>query len=139
MRPANWPRLLNEYIVQAQARYREIGFKPGEFDCCTFAAGWVRLMTGVDHLAEYRGKYSTETEGRALIESVDGSLLEALTKRLGEPVHPSMAQRGDIALRVNDGACGIYFTSGVRMLAVFLGEGGFVLHRIKDTDHAFRV
>ena len=138
-RRAGWARLLNEYILRAQERYQRNGFSWGRMDCCHFAGNWVQLCTGIDVLADYRGKYRTEEEAFALLSANDGTLYDALVKRLGEPVHPSHAQRGDIAYSESLKACGIFFTSGARTMALFLGEGGFALHRAKDTDHAFRV
>ncbi len=137
MRRTNWQRLLNEYIVSEQERYLRDGFHPGIFDCCTFAAEWVRRCTGVDHFAEYRGQYATAARGRSLLP--EGGLRRVLTDKLGEPVHPAHAHRGDIALRESDMSLGIFFTSGSRMMALFLGDGGFILHKAKDTDYAFRV
>ena len=130
--------MLSEYIVSAQEKYKLVGYKPGEFDCAVFASGWAKKLTGVDYYADYRGKYSTDDEARALIAQ-QGGFKAALTAKLGEPIHPAMAQRGDIAFRESDEACGIYFTSGARMLAIFLSSGGFVLHRISETSHAFRL
>lgn len=105
--------------------------------CTTFAGDWVLRVTGQDPIAEYRAKYSTEAEARALLAELDGTLLDALKKRFGEPVHPSKAQRGDIAY-FND-ACGICFVHGARMEALFLGERGFSVHRMRDIDWVFRV
>lgn len=138
MRVQGWQRTLNEYILNAQDRYRAAGFQYGAFDCVHFAADWVFRLTGDDHLAAYRGRYSTQAEGEALLAEIDGTLLEALKKRFGAPIHPAHAQRGDIAYLDGVG-CGIYFTSGARMAALFLGDGGFVMHRARDTTHAFAV
>lgn len=132
-------RQLNEYIIEAQERYKRDGFAWGVFDCVAFAGDWARLVLGTDPLEAYRGRYQSTAEAFALLSKIDGTLLDALSRRFGEPIHPSQAHRGDIAYRIADSACGIYFTSGARMQALFLGEGGFVLQRARDTDHAFRV
>lgn len=139
MRAVGWQRLLNEYVLDSQKLFKRFGYTPGTFDCCVFAGNWVKTCTGKDLLTEYRGKYRTMDEARALLLQLDGSLLDALKIRLGEPVHPAKAHRGDIAYRAAEEACGIYFTSGARMMALFLGQGGFALFRANDTDWAFRV
>ena len=138
MRIDGWQRALNAHILEAQERYRASGFRYGAFDCVHFAADWVLRLTGEDPLAAYRGRYATRIDGEALLAELDGTLLDALRKRFGEPLHPSHAMRGDIAYLDGVG-CGIYFTSGARMAALFLGDGGFVLHRARDTTHAFAV
>lgn len=142
MRVLGWQRKLSEYVIEAQARYKKDGFAWGKFDCCTFAADWVKVCTREDVLSEYRGAYSTEVEAVALLESKAGSVYQELVARFGEPVHPAKAQRGDIALAqlVPGLPCvGVFFTSGAKMRGLFLGEGGFILHRLKDINHCFRV
>ena len=64
-------------------------------------------------------------------------MLDALTKRF-ELVHPAKAQRGDVAY-IEPDKCGIVFNSGARTLGLFLGEGGFVIHKASELTHAFRV
>lgn len=141
MRVAGWARKLNEHILAWQERYQREGFAWGATDCVHFAGDWVRTLTGQDPLEQYRGRYSTEEEARALLAELDGSLYDALVKRFGEPVHPMKAQRGDLAyMAIGElECCGILFTSGARMVALFLGEGGFAMHRARDMLHAFRV
>ena len=122
MRVLGWPRLLNEYILETQKRYQREGFVWGRIDCVHFVGEWVKIATGEDYLSGHN--YSTKGEADALLEK-EGSLYQALVSRLGEPIHPAKAQRGDIAYRKDENACGIYFTSGAYMMALFLGEGGF--------------
>lgn len=138
MRIDGWPRALNEYIVGAQEQFKAQGFAYGAFDCVHFAAGWVERLTGVDPLAAYRGRYDSKESGEVLLAELDGTLLQALEQRFGPPLHPAHAMRGDVAYLDGVG-CGIYFTSGTRMLALFLGDGGFVMHRASETTHAFAV
>lgn len=138
MRIEGWARELNKYVGDAQVRYKAHGFAYGAFDCVHFAADWVKRLTGDDPLADYRDRYDSKETGEALLAELDGTLLQALEKRFGPPIHPAHAMRGDIAYLDGVG-CGIYFTSGTRMCALFLGDGGFVLHRASDTTHAFAV
>lgn len=133
MRPAGWQRMLSEYVLEAQERYKREGFAWGRFDCCTFVGGWVHLMTGVDHMAQFAGKYSTREEAIAIL---GGSLKDKVAELIGPPVHVAHAGRGDIA--IDNDALGLMFTSG-RLYAIFLGDGGFVLQRAEDCECAFRV
>ena len=79
--------------------YRAHPFRWGEHDCALFAFNVVRDLTGVDHAAEYRGRYNTEFGAvRCLKEQADGTLRGAIQKALGEPIAPTLAQRGDVVL-----------------------------------------
>jgi hypothetical protein len=135
-RVVGWPRLLAEYVNSVSRRAATEKFSFGSFDCAHLAADWIRLCTGDDPLADYRGKYASKEQAEALAPD----LLEAIKAQLGEPVHPSQGMRGDIAFRVADGSCGILFTSGARMRGLFLNEqSGLVMHRLQDIDYAFHV
>jgi hypothetical protein len=140
MRAGNWPRLLNQYVTDLSVRAKTESFAYGRFDCVHMLADWIKLCTGVDHLADYRGAYSSKDEADAMLAELDGDLLTALEKRLGPKLHPSQGMRGDAVYRSADGSCGFLFTSGARMRGLFLSEqGGLVLHRLQDIDYAFRV
>lgn len=140
MRKPDWPRLLNEYIAGAQARYEKDGFAWGRFDCCTFAFGWVETCTGDDPMADYRGVYDTEREARAALrKNGGGTLVKACRRYFGAPVAASFAQRGDIVYRKKEKCVGIVFTSGAKMQAAFLSEGGFSVLPATECDYAFRV
>jgi hypothetical protein len=139
VRIEGWQRRLNVYIIAAQQEYKEQGFGYGTFDCVHFVGNWVTELTGVDPIADYRGQYTTEAEAKSLLEQLDGTLYQALQKRFGDPVHPAKAQRGDIAYRESEKMCGIFFTAGARMEALFLVDGGFARYRVRNIDHAFMV
>jgi Zn-dependent alcohol dehydrogenase len=69
----------------------------GEWDCCILAADVALAVSGVDHMADFRGQYTSLREAVALIRKLGhSSLLEATTARLGEPISPLSAWRGDI-------------------------------------------
>jgi hypothetical protein len=139
MRRADWAPALNAYLIESQERYLRNGFEWGRFDCVHWGGNWHQIATGVDPLTDIRGLYRTREEAFALLEQRYGTFEAALAAKLGEPVHPSKAARGDLAYCRSIQACGIYFTSAARKVALFLGEGGFVLHRARETDLAFRV
>ena len=67
-------------------------------NCCHFAAGWVRQMTGRDVLA---GLPATPDARAALclVRRLGGGLAEAWTRQLGvDPVLPLFARVGDVVL-----------------------------------------
>ena len=139
MRVIGWQSKLSEYLIAAQDKYKREGFGYDRTHCVTFAGDWVQILTGVDPIADYRGQYTTEAEAMALLEQLDVTLYQALQKRFGDPVHPAKAQRGDIAYRESEKMCGIFFTAGARMEALFLVDGGFARYRVRHIDHAFQV
>lgn len=70
----------------------------GRNDCCTFAADWVRLLTGCDHLAIFRVLYSDEIGAGELLTEVGGVARGAM-EMLGIPLPTvATAQRGDVVL-----------------------------------------
>ena len=88
----NWQKALNDFI---QSRM-DTPFQWGTNDCCMFAGDAVEAITGVDVMAPFRGKYTTEDESK---EVLAGKRVKTLvTKILGKPVHWSRLQRGDIAM-----------------------------------------
>lgn len=100
-RISTWEQALSDYIGSK----RNEPFVYGVNDCCMFAAGAVHVMTGVDPMAEFRGKYkSLAGSVRALKEIGEGDLEKTIDGKF--PVIPvSSAQRGDIAFF--DGSLGI--------------------------------
>ena len=140
MRQRDWQQRLNAYLIAAQARYAETGLDWGRFDCCTFACDWVVEATGVDPMADYRGRYASKDEALAMLRAnEDGTLEAAYRRRFGDAVAPALLQRGDLAFRKAEKAAGIVITSGARQAAVFLGENGFATMRMRDVDFGFRV
>ena len=68
-------------------------FEWGTNDCCMFAVGAVKAITGVDYGAGYR--YKTE-KGAAKVLAKAGGVEAIATKCLGESISPLYAQRGDV-------------------------------------------
>ena len=137
-RAAGWPRRLNEHLIDSQARFQEIGFKWGVFDCCTFAADWVKSATGIDPMADYRGRYASKEQAMALLrERGGGTLLASLTGLFGKSVHPAKGMRGDLAWRRKENALGIVYTVGARQFSLFLGEDGMASLPISACDACF--
>lgn len=94
VRRADWQRRLAEYIQKVQHRK----FRWGRFDCCLFAAGAVKAMTGKDPMPEFRGQYTSEaTAKQALRDIGSGTLYNTMRAKFGNPVPAVQANRGDIA------------------------------------------
>lgn len=91
MRVDNWSRKLGEYLAEVSDK----PFKVGVFDCALFAADCATIITGVDCVAEYRGKYKTDKGAIRLLKKRHGGLAEAFDAHFAR-IEPSMAQRGDI-------------------------------------------
>ena len=90
-RVSDWESQLCDYI----ASKRDEPFAWGVNDCCTFSAGAVEALTGIDQMPEYRGQYTTALGsaralgGKTLEEVLDGKFTEV-------PI--GFAQRGDLVL-----------------------------------------
>ena len=90
----DWEARLAAYLEPLRLR----AFAWGKHDCCTFSAGAVEAMTGVDPMPEFRGHYSTAIgSARALRRFGAGDLASTLDAKF-ESVAPALAQRGDIVM-----------------------------------------
>jgi hypothetical protein len=87
--PNNRRSILSAYVA---AKERE-PFAWGSNDCVMMVAGAVEAITGVDHAAEFRGRYSSMAAAKRIAGK---SLLEFVSDRF-EKIHPSEAFDGDIA------------------------------------------
>ena len=121
-RLSNWEMLLHEYLMEK----RDQPFKWGVNDCCTFSAGAVEAMTGVNPMEEFVGKYkSAATSHRALIDIGSGDLEQTLDAKFKEcPI--GFAHTGDLAFF--DGSVGVIIGGD----AVFVTEDG--LYRVNRLD-----
>lgn len=93
MRREDWPERLNRVIEQARGRR----FAWGAHDCVTFAADCVRAMTDDDPLELLRGAYEGAAGAARLLAGM-GGMQAAVGTRLGQPVPPARARRGDVVL-----------------------------------------
>lgn len=78
-----------------------------DHNCCTFAADCVFAITGIDAMAEYRGKFKTKKQAFALLRKVSGGGVnkagEKFSKENGlKEVKPTYAKRGDLVIAVNE-------------------------------------
>lgn len=100
-RKPDWEARLTAYLEPLRTRE----FAWGRHDCCTFTAGAVEAMTGVDPMPEFRGQYrSVAGSSRALRQIGGGDLPRTLDTKFRQ-VPASLAQRGDIVM--HDGLLGI--------------------------------
>jgi hypothetical protein len=94
-RRSDWEKRLDDYIRSVQ----RIPHCYGEHDCALYVAGAIEVMTGEDLMADLRGQYRDEETAYTLLTEAHGGTLEgACRDRLGEPVAPLLARRGDVVL-----------------------------------------
>jgi hypothetical protein len=91
IRLGDWDARLCDYI----ASKRSVAFEWGVNDCCTFSAGAVEALTGVDPVPEYRGAYSTALQSARVL---DGKTMEEVLDSKFAEVPIGFAQRGDLVL-----------------------------------------
>ncbi|MBB4611600.1 DUF6950 family protein [Sphingomonas yabuuchiae] len=90
----DWETRLADYLEPLRLR----PFAWGDHDCCTFAAGAVAAMTGIDPMPEFRGRYSTAIgSARALRRFGAGDLPSTMDAKF-ETIPAPLAQRGDIVM-----------------------------------------
>lgn len=122
IRISNWETALSEYINVM----RHVPFEYGINDCCMFAAGAVEAMTGIDAMAEFRGKYDSALSAAKALRDIGNGSLEATIDDKFPEVVISQAKRGDIALF--DDSLGIVSGS----FAWFVSDDG--LERVQRAD-----
>lgn len=95
-RAEGWPERLAEFLAERA----DVPFEWGSQDCVTVAADACVVLTGRDPIAAYRGLYSSEEGGDAIVgEQGLQAFLARLMAEFGAPeCSPSLAQRGDWAM-----------------------------------------
>lgn len=131
----DWEERLSNYID----RVSEQPFKWGSHDCALFAADCVKVMTGTDPVASFRGQYDTGVgAARALRDHGAGTLLKTLKALFGDPISVHFAQRGDVVMldATTTGIC-------VGRFSYFVGregeQDGLVVSSTAACRYAFRV
>ncbi len=87
----DWPERLCQLIEER----RHMKFSWGSNDCALFAADGVRVITGVDLAASYRGQYATDFGAARILEEAGG--LRALAAALEEKPK-GFIHRGDVVI-----------------------------------------
>lgn len=140
----NWHARLGAHVKAALQR----PFSWGDHDCCAFACNGIEAMTGIDPMAELRGRYSTAIGAARALKSFAGGGLceaaEAITGRLYmEETSPLLAHRGDCVLAdVDTGsgrapALGLVGLSG--RTALFAGHVGLTEIPLRNCRRAWKV
>jgi hypothetical protein len=102
---------LNDYLNQTRA----LRFKAGRHDCGLFVAGWVQIITGIDHGEQWRGHYTSLRKGYAMLKASGFETHVDLAASVLDEVHPAFAQTGDIAA-IGDRSIGIFAADRVFVL-----------------------
>lgn len=101
----DWDARLAAYLEEIRA----CPFAWGRHDCCTFGAGAVLAMTGVDPMPEFRGRYRTQLGSVRALKRFGAGTLDATLDTKFVRVAPSLAQRGDLVMSA--GAIGVVWNS----------------------------
>lgn len=121
----DWPSRL-EAVVDA-ARKVKFSYGTSGNDCCRFPADAVAAVTGVDHMAPFRGYRSKLGALRAIRRYGGGGLGEALerwSRETGvEQVPLALARRGDVVVHETPEGPALGICLGARFAAVKEPEG----------------
>lgn len=118
MKIENWEIKLIDYIEATKLKK----FKWGVNDCCSFVAGAVKAMTGVDFYKDYKGKYNDEETAMKALYDVSGyKTIAGMLNNKFEAKQINLAQRGDIVMN-DQRAIGICLGS----TSAFLTKDGLI-------------
>jgi hypothetical protein len=126
----NRAKVLSDHIRQS----RRMPFEWGVSDSVIWLADGVALLTGVDHAAEFRGRYDSCAAGRRLLGK---TLLAFVAERFDRLDHPVRAEDGDIGVvrQGRDLAFGVF----VGAQLYFQTRAGIGIRPRSDAVKAFRV
>jgi len=108
-------------------------FEYGKNDCALWSFKYVKILSGIDLVSKYQGKYKTWAGGRSALKKYgDKNLITYLNNNFKE-IQPSYAQRGDLLmLRGAVGICQGRFS-------YLLNKKGVVHRPTLDCKMAWRV
>jgi hypothetical protein len=113
----NWPDLLAAYIESKRSE----PFAWGSNDCCLFAADWIKIATGHDIAAQWRGSYTTALGARRALD--EGGGIERLVEKAGGiRIETGLAQRGDLVAQESGNGVALGICLGV--VAAFISSDG---------------
>jgi len=128
----DWQARLTDYL-RSVARQ---GFAYGRHDCCTFTAGCVAAMTGVDPMRGFRG-YRTLAAGLRRADARGHVDHIAFVATRFEECPPSFAQAGDIAVVAGATFPSLGIVQGARIHVI--GPHGIGTVPLDAATRAFRV
>lgn len=130
MRREDWLRRLLDIVEENKP------FVWGENDCCTFAARCVDAMTGSDWVEDLSNYYWDQKSAREYIAD-SGGIEAAVTNRIGEPVPPMLARRGDVCLLETGTGYGLGICAGRSALTP--SDSGLVATPMSKVIKAWRI
>ncbi len=87
--------LLTDYLRQAG----RTPFAWGRCDCFLFFTDWVKLVTGADPVAAYRGSYDTERGARRILKDAGGPVMAVENHLAPRGLRQTrLPQAGDVGL-----------------------------------------
>lgn len=113
-RLSDWEARLGAYLEAVRERPHVYG----EHDCALHGASVVEALTGVDHGAPFRGRYSTELGAARALRTIGAGSLEATFDQHLAPVPVAFAGRGDLVMTAS--AIGVCIGGD----ALFVGQDG---------------
>lgn len=133
MRREDWP----ERLVETVEAHRTTPFSWGKNDCATFTAACVESITGLDHMAEFHGLYSSEEQAAELLG--EGGI-SAVLLRLGFNAVPvARAGRGDIVGKHNGGEDWLALGVCLGATSAFVGRKGLEMISTQSCEAAWEV
>lgn len=140
-RREDWP----EQLAALVKSHVQVPFAWGSNDCALFAAEAVRVMTGTDLAAPWRGQYRDEASARGQrsasghLETGDmvAALYDMAHRALGPAVPPLLARRGDVVLAEHDNGHSLAVCLGG--VATAPGRNGLLMLERAAWRYAWRV
>src|SRR4051812_20259826 len=126
----DWPELLHAFLAERE----RVPFAWGGQNCVLFPADAVLAMTGIDHAAVWRGRRLTQRKAWRIARHGVEALANAA---LGEPILPTLAQRGDVVSLEIEGRVSLAICVGE--VAVGPGAEGLIYPPMTTARAAWRV
>jgi len=136
-RHEDWPARLEAWLAAHATR----PFDWGQWNCCHFAADWVREACGADLLGRLREQCSGLLSAQRILRrkgGVAGVFARACVRHGFPQVHRYYAGRGDLVLfKDAEGVCAVGICTGESFAAV--GPGGIEYRPMSAATHAFKI